>query len=187
MGYSLGGRNRVRHDLATKTTTKCLFSGHVSCSLVFSIINNALLIFGLSASLSIYCIQTCLPSTPINLPWNSQVVMIYLEKANGQKCRNQLTLTSEKENALSPSECTSLTNGHERTQCKKKFDKRVCTGSIHSRTLLHRVRNPGHPARKTTWKKTETSWLTALRNTRPVREAVLDCLTLAMLPKIAFA
>ena len=50
---SLGGRNRVRHDLATKTTTtSCLFSGRVGCSLVFSIMNNALLTFYLSASLS---------------------------------------------------------------------------------------------------------------------------------------
>ena len=56
-GLQSRGRNRVRHDLATKTTTKCLFSGHVGYSLVFSIINNALLIFGLSASLCIYLLH----------------------------------------------------------------------------------------------------------------------------------
>ena len=56
--YSLGGRNRVRLDSATKpTTTKSLFSGRVGCSLVFSIINNALLTFCLSASVCIYLLH----------------------------------------------------------------------------------------------------------------------------------
>ena len=56
--YSLGGRNRVRLDSATKTTTKeSLFSGHVGCSLVFGVINNALLTFCLSASLCIYLLR----------------------------------------------------------------------------------------------------------------------------------